>query len=65
MLKILSLPFVLAVSSLVCPFEESRGFKSGNIVANSQVLLNMSAGLDYPSFQLYCRYLAEMASLTL
>ena len=33
--------------------------------ANSQCLLKISAGLDFPSFQLNWRYPAAMASLTL
>ena len=49
--EILSLHFVLTVSSLVSPFQKSRGFKGGQIVANSQCLLRMSAGLYFPSFQ--------------
>ena len=63
--EILSLPFLLAVSSLVSPFQKSEHFKSGQILANSQYLLKMSAGLDFPSFQLNWRYPAAMASLTL
>ena len=35
------------------------------MLANSQCLLKISAGLDFPSFQLNWRYPAAMASLTL
>ena len=63
--EILSLCFVLVVSSLVSPFQKSRGFKSGQILANSQCLLRMSAGLDLLCFQLNWRYAAVMVSLTL
>ena len=62
---ILSLPFVLALRSSVSPCQKSRGFSSGQMFANSQCLLKMSAGLDFPSFQLNWRYPAAMASLTL
>ena len=47
------------------PFQKSRGFSSGQMFANSQCLLKISAGLDFPSFQLNWRYPAAMASLTL
>ena len=50
--EILSLSFVLAVSSLVSPFQKSGGFKSRQVLEDSQCLLRMSAGLDFPSFQL-------------
>ena len=63
--EILSLPFVLVVSSLVSHFQKSQGLKSGQILSNSHCVLKISAGLDYPSFQLNWRYPAAMASLTL
>ena len=47
------------------PFQKSRGFSSGQMFASSQCLLKISAGLDFPSFQLNWRYPAAMASLTL
>ena len=47
------------------PFQKTRGFSSGQMFANSQCLLKISAGLDFPSFQLNWRYPAAMASLTL
>ena len=62
---ILSLHFVFALSSSVSPFQKSRGFNSGQIFPNSQGLLKISAGLDFPSFQLNWRYPAAIASLTL
>ena len=65
MVGILSLPFVLALRSSVSPFQKNRGFSSGQIFANFQCLLKISAGLDFPSFQLNWRYPAAMASLTL
>ena len=43
------------------PFQKSRGFSSGQMFANSQCLLKISAGLDFPSFQLNWRYPAAMA----
>ena len=46
-------------------FQKSRGFSSGQMFANSQCLLNISAGFDFPSFQLNWRYPVAMASLTL
>ena len=47
------------------PFQKSKGFSSGQMFASSQCLLKISAGLDFPSFQLNWRYPAAMASLTL
>ena len=60
MVGILSLPFVLALSSSVSPFQKSRGFNSGQIFVNSQCLLKISAGLNFPSFQLNWRYPAAI-----
>ena len=38
---ILSLPFVLALTSSVSPFQKSRGFNNGQILAYFQCLLNV------------------------
>ena len=47
------------------PFQKTRGFSSGQMFVNSQCLRKISAGLDFPSFQLNWSYPAAMASLTL
>ena len=47
------------------PFQKSKGFSSGQMFANSQCLLKISAELDFPFFQLNWRYHAAMARLTL
>ena len=57
MVKILSLPFVLAVSSPVSPFQKSGGCKSDQIRANC-------SGLDLPSFQFNLRYPAAMGPVS-
>ena len=61
MVKILSLPFVCSPMS---PLQKSGGCRNGQILAYSQCLLKMSAGLDLPSFQLNWRYPAAMGPVS-
>ena len=58
---ILSLPFSWVA---VSPLQIKIGLSMGQIVANSQCLLRMSAGLLLPSFQWNEMYVAAIASLT-
>ena len=53
-------------SELMCiSLPKSRGFNKGQMLANSQCLLKMSAGLDFPFFQLNWRHPTAIGSLTL
>ena len=58
-------PLCLGIEVICVSLPKNRGFSSGQMFANSQCLLKISAGLDFLSFQLNWRYPAAMASLNL